>query len=136
MMADPFSEILKFANAQSVVSGGFTAGGSWAIRFPAPGKLKFFGVVKGRCWLSVEGTPTPVQVEAGDVFLLSAERSFVLANDLGTAPVEAAQAFANRSHPITQFGSGDEAFLIGGHVQLDAASKGLVADILPALFHV
>ena len=47
MIADPFSDVLKFANAQSVASGGFTAGGPWAIRFPAPDKIKFFGLVKG-----------------------------------------------------------------------------------------
>jgi Cupin len=77
-MADPFSDILMLANAQSVVSGGFTAADPWAIRFPAPDKVKFFGVVKGNCWLRIEGEETPVRVGAGDVFLLSAQRSFVL----------------------------------------------------------
>jgi hypothetical protein len=45
MTVDPFSDILKLANAQSVVSGGFTAGGSWAIRFPAFDKLKFSAMI-------------------------------------------------------------------------------------------
>jgi hypothetical protein len=43
--ADPFSDILKFTNAETVVSGGFTAGGAWAIRFPGPDKIKFFALV-------------------------------------------------------------------------------------------
>jgi hypothetical protein len=42
MGSDPFSDILKFTQAESLVTGGFTAGGSWALRFPAPDKIKFF----------------------------------------------------------------------------------------------
>ena len=60
MTGDPFSDILKLANAQSVVSGGFTAGGLWAMRFPTPGKIKFFGAVKGDCWLSIDREQVPV----------------------------------------------------------------------------
>ena len=32
MHSDPFSEILTFVNAQSVMTGGFSAGGAWALR--------------------------------------------------------------------------------------------------------
>ena len=46
-MADPLSDILKLADAQPVLSGGFTAGGSWGIRFPEPDKIKFFALVNG-----------------------------------------------------------------------------------------
>lgn len=61
MSTDPFSDILKFANAQSVGSGSFTVGGAWAIRWEAD-KIRFFGVVKRSCWqklldqLAREGT--------------------------------------------------------------------------------
>jgi hypothetical protein len=63
---DPFSDILKLANAQSVVSGGFTAGGSWAVRFPAFDKLKFSAMIRGNCWLSIEGEKEPVRVREED----------------------------------------------------------------------
>lgn len=74
MSADPFSDILKFTRAESLVTGGFTAGGLWAMRFPAPDKIKFFAVVKGSCWVSIEGESEPGQVHAGDVGLLTAKR--------------------------------------------------------------
>ena len=75
MTADPFYDILKLTNAETFVSGGFTAGGSWAIRFPSPDKIKFFALVKGNCWLRIDGhcidgKEPPVRVEEGDVFLL------------------------------------------------------------------
>jgi hypothetical protein len=40
--ADPFSDVLALADARSVVSGGFAAGGRWALRFPIPEQIKFF----------------------------------------------------------------------------------------------
>jgi hypothetical protein len=65
MSTDPFSDVLALADARSVVSGGFTAGGRWAIRFPVPEKIKFFGVVKGACWLRVDGAKAPVRSRSG-----------------------------------------------------------------------
>jgi hypothetical protein len=89
MTTDPFSDVLKLVGAHSILSGGFTAGGSWALRFPAPDKIKFFALVKGACWLRLEGAEESIRVETGDVFLLAARRPFVLASDLAAAPVDA-----------------------------------------------
>lgn len=137
MSEDPFSDVLRFADAETVVSGGFTAGGRWAIRFPIPGKIKFFGVAGGACWLCIDGEDTPLRVHAGDVFLLSAHRPFVLAGDPATAPVDAADLFADGAGRITPIGEGDDAcFLIGGHVRLNAAGGALLSDVLPPLIHI
>lgn len=136
MVADPFSDILKIANAQSVLSGGFTAGGPWAIRFPVPDKIKFFAIVKGNCWLLIDGEEAPVRVEAGDVFLLSAQRPFVLAGDLAAVPVDATSLFAGNVSKIAKIGDSEDCIQIGGHVRLDPASGELLADVLPPLIHV
>jgi len=136
MSDDPFSDILKVAQAQSVVSGGLTAGGQWAIRFPVTDQMKLIGIVKGSCWLCIDGEVAPVRVEAGDVFLLSARRSVVLAGDLATVPVDAKTVFTPNAGLIAKLGDGDDCFVIGGHVLLDAVSGGLLADVLPALIHV
>ena len=55
MNADPFSEILRLTQAETLVTGGFTASGAWAIRFPVPKTIKFFAVVKGHCWVTLDG---------------------------------------------------------------------------------
>jgi AraC-like DNA-binding protein len=136
MAADPFSDILKLVNAETVVSGGFTAGGSWAIRFPSPDKLKFFALIKGHCWLRIEGQEASVRVEAGDVFLLSAQRSFLLAGDLSAAVADATVLFAGHVGKTVKLGEGEDCIQIGGHVRLDPVSGGLLADVLPPLIHV
>jgi AraC-like DNA-binding protein len=136
MIADPFSDILKLTNAETFVSGGFTAGGSWAIRFPSPDKIKFFALVKGNCWLRIDGQASPIRVEEGDVLLLSAQPSFVLASDLTTIPVDATGLFTGTVYRTAKLGQGEDCIQIGGHVRLDASSGGLLADVLPPLIHV
>src|ERR1700754_3693030 len=94
MSTDPFSDILKFTQAESLVTGGFTAGGAWAIRFSAPDKIKFFAVVKGQCWGSIEGEAEPVLFQTGDVGLLAAKRASVLSSDPSVTPVDAMALFS------------------------------------------
>lgn len=136
MEQDPISDILRLADVESVVSGGFIAGGDWAIRFPAPDKLKFFAAVRGGCWLSVEGEPRVVRIEPGDVLLLTAPRAFTMASDLAMEPWDAHTVFAGRTSPIITLGEGGETMQIGGHIRLDPAYAPMLAEALPPLVHV
>jgi len=136
MSSDPFSDILKFTRADALVTGGFTASGTWAIRFPAPSTIKFFAVVKGCCWVSLEGEPEPVRFDTGDIGLLSAPRSFTLASAPGVAPVEAMSLFSQAGRSTATLGDGSEFAHIGGHVHLDRTSGGLLADVLPGWIHI
>jgi AraC-like DNA-binding protein len=136
MSGDPFSDILRFTRAETLVTGGLTAGGSWAIRFPAPEKIKFFAVVKGKCWVRIDGEDAPGRVGAGDVGLLSAQRAFVLSSDLHAEPVDAMGVFKGGSNNTAHLGHGEDFSYLGGHVQLDPASRQLLADALPPWIHV
>jgi AraC-like DNA-binding protein len=136
MSADPISDILKLINAETLVTGGFTAGGAWALRFPVPEKIKFFAVVKGGCWVHIDGEAAPVRFETGDVGLLAAPRAFVLASDPGLTPVDAMTVFSGAGSASPTLGDGADFAHIGGHVLLDAASGRLLADALPPWIHV
>jgi AraC-like DNA-binding protein len=133
---DIFFDVLRFVNPQSVISRGFKAGGPWALQFPVPDKIKFCGVVKGECWLLIDGEVAPVHIEPGDVFLVSAQRPFVLASDLAVTPVGTRSVFTADAGPIVTLGNGEEFFLIGGHVRLEANGWILLSDVLPGLIHV
>lgn len=135
MNADPFSDILRLTNAQSVVTEGFSAGGSWAIRFPAPDQIRFFAVANGHGWVCLEGKE-PVRAEACDAFLLSARKSFVLASDLEAAPIEAMSVFTSALRGTVTLGDGHDFIHIGGHVLLDPENASLLTDMLPPLVHV
>lgn len=140
MLDDPLSDVLKLADVQSLVSGGFAASGDWAIRFPAPDKIKFFAAVRGACWLQLDGQASPLRLASGDVILLAAARSFVLASNLATTPVEAHSLFAGRTDPIVSVSGATrddaEVLQIGGHVRLHPDYGALLADVLPPVIHV
>jgi AraC-like DNA-binding protein len=136
MSDDPFSTILKFTNSETVVSGGFSAGGRWAVRFPEMDKIKFSAVVRGNCWLLIDGQIAPIRAETGDVFLLSGQQAFVLASELESEPIQAASLFHDAGPRIANLGEGDDFFQIGGFVRVDPISGGLLLDVLPPLIHV
>jgi AraC-like DNA-binding protein len=142
MIDDPLSNVLRLADVQSVVSGGFSAWGDWAISFPPPDKVKFFAAVRGACWLRFHDEPQPIRVETGDVILLAAARGFTLASQLDIAPVSAYEIFSARAEgeDIASIGSaGDpdrQVLQIGGHLQLHPTHGSLLADVLPPVIHV
>ncbi len=121
-----------------MISGGFQAGGSWAIRFPRPDYLKFFALLKGECWLRLENEDRPIRLREGDVVLLSDSCAFLLAGDLQTEPVNALELFANQpqGYKTAVLGTGKDCIQIGGHVQLDKDSGELLTALLPPVIHI
>jgi AraC-like DNA-binding protein len=136
MTLDPFSDLLRLMNAQSVISGGLIAGGPWAVAIPPSDKIKFWGIVRGSCWLVLEGESSPIPVREGDVFLLRAPRSHVLASSLTVEPVDLAEILENRQGAIARHGEGDAFFMIGGKVDLSDDNAQLLLDELPPLIHI
>ena len=140
MLNDPLSDVLRLANVQSLVTGGFAASGRWAIRFPAPDKIKFFAAVRGACWLQLDGEASALRLEPGDVILLALKRDFVLASDLTVTPRDSHELFAGRSEPMVAVDGVDtteaEVLQIGGHVRLHPSYGALLSDVLPPYIHV
>ncbi|WP_343617246.1 AraC family transcriptional regulator [Novosphingobium sp.] len=135
MVGEPFSDILKLARAETLVTGGFTAGGPWSIRFPPPKTIKFFAVVKGRCWVRLDGE-APIEFTAGDVGLLSAPVGFELASDPALPAVDAMELFSGAGRADVQIGDGSDFAHLGGHVLLDPTSGPVLGDVLPPWIHV
>lgn len=128
--------MLMLVGAQPIVAGGFSAGGRWAIRFPQPNKIKFFALVKGNCWLCIDAATAPIHVQQGDVFLLTGERSFVLASAPDVVPVDASGLFSGNVTKTAKIGDGSDCVQIGGHVRLARPDGTLLLDVLPPLVHI
>lgn len=136
MSVDPFSDFLTLLETRSVLSGALQAGGHWAIRFPATDRLKFWGVLRGRCMLLLEGEAEAISVEAGDIFLLRCARAHVLATDPALPPMPLDEILVDRMGALARHGSGDEFLMIGGKVELALETAGVLLDALPALIHL
>jgi AraC-like DNA-binding protein len=136
MIDDPFSHLLRLMRAQSVLSGGLIAGGGWAMSSPPNDQIKFWGVVRGRCWLIVEGENAPIRFEEGDVFLLLKPHTVVASSDLKTKPVDLHDVLRAREGAISRLGQGDDFFMVVGRVELDGESGKLLLGELPPFIHI
>ncbi|NII11873.1 AraC family transcriptional regulator [Oleiagrimonas sp. C23AA] len=138
MHDDPLSHLLRLAQIESVVSGGFSTGGQWAMRFPAPDKVKFFVAIRGSCCFHFDDDPQPLHLASGDVVLLAAPRGFIVGNHATEHPTPAREAFAGRPGAIVHVGSKteQEQMFLGGHVRLASTYGHLLSEALPPYIHV
>jgi AraC-like DNA-binding protein len=134
-MPDPLSEMLALVRARCVITGGFRAGGEWALRFRPDAPVKLGAVVRGSCWL-IADDGLPARLAAGDAVVLNHVSSMVLCSDPRLPPAEAASMPAPATDSLARLGSGDDVAVIGGHVALDSAAADLFTSALPGVTHV
>lgn len=136
MEGDPLADVLTLASARCVRIGTLKAGGTWALKFPPPQKIKLIAVVKGSCWLALDSERAPLRLQTGDVFMVPAARSYVLASDLEASQLDGLALFTKATDNVGTVGNGEDFFAIGGHVALDPDRGGVLADVLPPVIHV
>ncbi|WP_038387475.1 AraC family transcriptional regulator [Bradyrhizobium elkanii] len=133
---DPLSDVLALLKLRSYVSGGFDAGGDWAIGFGSHEGIKFHSVLTGSCWIAVEGEP-PAQVKAGESFLLPRGRPFRIASNLSVEPVHISKILPPEPNGrILTYNGGGDYLSIGGYFTLSEGQAELLLNVLPPLLHI
>ncbi|WP_424216150.1 AraC family transcriptional regulator (plasmid) [Streptomyces sp. BI20] len=134
---DPVAQTLELVDARCSLACGFTAGGNWALAFPAPGRLKVQAVLKGRVWLVVEGVERPVCLTAGDFAVLSGRRRHTLGSDPALPAVDAPPPIRATSENLPHIGdAAREVVTVGGHLDVNDTGRELLSSALPPLLHV
>lgn len=134
---DPLSDILSLLRLRSYISGGFDAGGEFAVQFGPHEGIKFHAVVAGSCWVSLEDTTDPVRIHAGECFLLPHGKGFRISSDPAVKPIDLREILPPTpdGRIITYNGGGD--FLsIGGYFSLAEGQADLLLETLPSLLHI
>jgi len=134
---DPLSDVLSLLQPRSHISAGFDAGGDWSVAFTGNIGIKCYAIVSGQCWLSVEGVAQPVQLHAGDAFLLPTGKPFYVASDPALAPIPARDVFstAQRGGVITHNGGGD-VFMVGSRFEVEGKHADILLGMLPPIVHL
>ncbi|NYF77860.1 AraC family transcriptional regulator [Granulicella arctica] len=134
---DPLSDVLSLLKLRSYMCGGFDTAGEWSVRFGEHKGIKCYALVSGQCWLSVDGVPDPVRLEAGDCFLLPRGWPFCLTSDLTLTPVD---AYALCQFPlngaIRSLHGGGDCFSVGGHFALTGKHADILLGMLPPIVHI
>ncbi|MCX2730809.1 AraC family transcriptional regulator [Saccharopolyspora sp. NFXS83] len=127
---DPLSQVLALAGARCHLTGKLAAGGQWALRFPARGRLKIIAVRRGRCTFVSGGRSG--EVRSGEAIVVNGAHPFVLHTDPDVLPVDA----ATMTVPDHRIGAADEFSGVGGEVTVEPGGEALLVRTLPPLLHI
>jgi len=135
---DPLSDLLALLKPSATISSGFDAGGSWALRFgDQTGQIKCYSVLRGQCWLAIDGIETPIRLCEGEAFVLPRGLPFRMASDLTVEPVEAGSLFPPaRAGGQVSLGSGGEFALVGARFAVAGGPSTLLRSLLPPILHL
>ena len=134
---DPLSDVLALLKPRSYSSGGFDVGGKLSVQFPQHEGIKCYAVVSGQGWLSVEGIPEAVHLNAGDCFLLPRGRPFLLATDLTSTPIDYRTFLSTaRDSGFASINGGGDCCMVGGHFVLTGKHAGILLGMLPPIVHI
>ena len=67
---DPIADVIALLRPRAVISASLRASGPWGLRFDAYPHVKFGTIVKGHCWVALDGMTPPVLLDAGNFYLL------------------------------------------------------------------
>lgn len=124
---DPLTDIVALLYPHDCSAAGLDAGGDWSIRFDRHAGLKCNAVLKGSCWLWVDGADAPQRLEAGDCAILPHGLPFTVSARQMKIGADAAAIYAPLPHGGTAvYGGGGDFFMTGARFLL----SGPVADAL------
>jgi AraC-like DNA-binding protein len=134
---DPVADSIGLLRPRTVVGPSLRAVGEWALRFEPFLHVRIGGLVRGTCWLILEGHE-PVLLHEGDTFMLGNPPPYVLASALDVIPRPAEQVWAGGEDGFVQIGprSEDDLYLCVGHIGFDERNAALLIDLLPPLMIV
>ena len=134
---DPVADVIGLLRPRTLFGGGLRATGPWAIRHEPFPHVKFGTVVRGECWLALEGHE-PVLLQEGDFYLLGNPPRYVMGSTLTVRPRAAQPLWAAATNGALRIGPEGEndTFVCGGLFSFDDPNAPLLLDVLPPLVHV
>lgn len=131
---DPVADAIGLLRPRTVVGPSLLASGEWALTFDSFRHVRIGGLVRGTCWLILEGHE-PVLLKEGDTFMLGNPPPYVLASTPEASPRPAEQLWAGAEEGFVRIGPAPEEdlYLCVGHIEFDRQNAALLTDLLPPL---
>jgi AraC-like DNA-binding protein len=138
MSMDPLSQLLSLLKPISYITAGFDAGGEWALALDdLAGRIKCYAVVRGECWLSLDGAAAPVRFCEGDCFVLPTGRAVTIASGPGLVPQQASEVLdPNRSGEVVTYNGGGDTYLVGSRFEVSGRHVDLLLGRLPPMIRI
>lgn len=130
---DPFSDIIALLRPSTAIAKPITGRGRWGVRYAAHDAPGFTIVLRGECWITLEGRE-PVKFQKGDFLLLPSTPAFSLSSHAGgkcelREPVNAAVRHGDQE--------GEPDFVsLGGTFRIEQVNAPLLLALLPGFIHI
>ncbi|GIJ43663.1 AraC family transcriptional regulator [Virgisporangium aliadipatigenens] len=134
---DPLSEVLSLLKPYGYLTGGFDAGGPWALTLDdLAGRIKCYAVMRGSCWLTLEDA-APVELSAGECFVLASGRVVTIGSAPGVPPKRASEVLdPDRAGETVTYNGGGDVFLVGCRFEVNSPHTEVLLRTLPPLMRV
>jgi AraC-like DNA-binding protein len=133
---DTLSAIVALLQPHDCVAAGLDAAGDWSIQFERHVGLKCNSVLKGGCWITVDGGK-PVWLDAGDCAILPHGLPFIMSARSVSHGTDAHEIYAPVAHGGTaSYGGGGEFFMAGSRFLLSGPAAEMLLPSLPPILVV
>lgn len=134
---DPLTDVFTSMRVESVMYGRLEATAPWGLSFEGPAHAKFAMVLRGSCWLTVDGMAKAVPLAGGDCYLLPRGDAHTLRDHPRTRTRNFAEVLKRRQGDVIQYGGGGApTTILGGKFTFDGPSSRPLTDLLPPVIHV
>lgn len=135
---DALAAVVTLLKPQAIGAKIIHGAGRWGVRYPAFNQPSFALVLKGPCWLAVDGMPTTI-LETGDFVLFPAMPGFTMASDPKVKP--GAMKPVPSGQQVEEIFHGDatkepSVSLLGGYFAFDPVNAALLLEFLPKMLRV
>ncbi|MYN09851.1 AraC family transcriptional regulator [Pseudoduganella aquatica] len=131
---DPLTDILSGLRIRQANFTRMDASAPWGVNSPGEGGVNFVLLVRGSAILSTPGSPQPIALRSGDVFIKLDDSPYRLVDREDSALIDCVEVEKLRvGNHIQVGGGGAVTTFISGWFALDALEAGPLMRVLPPL---
>ncbi len=136
---DVLTDVMQTMRVRSNLYGRAEFTAPWGIRVaPEPGRAGFFAILRGSCWLEVEGIENPVPLAGGDFIFLPRGGPYSLRDALDSplTPVEETKHHDERGPICFVGGGGAPSTAFWGCFEFEDRGRNPLLESLPPMIHL
>ncbi len=133
---DALSEVLKTVHLENINCRRFELSAPWGVGFSSFDGVAFFAMIRGSCWLEVEGLPALLPLVGGDLVVLPKGQKHALRDEPASSLVEFGSS-RGISQECLHLGSGGlTTSVVHGWFRLEQVAAEPLLTALPRLIVV
>lgn len=129
---DPVADAIGLLRPRVLLGPSVRGTGPWVASFEGFAHVKVGLVVRGRCWLTLQGRD-PVVLDAGDFYLLGGPPPYLLAGSPDADPRGATSARDVAVDGVARIGpaADDETYVCDGQFAFEEVNASILTEVLP-----